>query len=119
MVRSRRSKHPNTRVHSRYADGVAVFEGQQPPRITGPDPSAVGVLHSVIRWDHANGRVFQAREYTALGFPVRDLDFTNPTYPSGQLRAGHPGPPHQHLWTAVNTANPAAGFRRGGALPVP
>jgi hypothetical protein len=46
---------PTPPIHSRYADGTAVFKGQQPPRISGPDFSAAGCPHSVIRWDWANG----------------------------------------------------------------
>jgi hypothetical protein len=107
------------RVHSRYADGTVVLEGRQPTRIRGPDPFALGCPHSVIRWDGDNGRLYQLREFDAQGTPVRDVDFTNPTYPNGTQRPGHPGPPHQHRWVAVNPANPAHGFRRGVAEPFP
>jgi hypothetical protein len=30
------------RIHSRYADGTAVLEGRQPPRVAGPDAAAKG-----------------------------------------------------------------------------
>jgi RHS repeat-associated protein len=83
------------RVHSRYADQTPAFEGQQPPRIKGPEPTAEGP-HSVLRHDTVNNRTYQAREYDAAGNPVRDIDFTNPTYPNGTPRPGRPGPPHQH-----------------------
>jgi hypothetical protein len=67
----------------------------------------------VVRWDRVNGRVYQTREYDEHGFPVKDVDFTNPTFPNGTPRPGHPGPPHQHRWKPVDPNNPAAGFRRG------
>jgi hypothetical protein len=107
------------RVHSIYQDGTFVYEGQQPARIAGPDPAAMGFPHSVLRWDMVNGRVYQAREFGAGGQPVRDVDFTNPTYPNGVPRRGHPGPPHQHRWIAVDPSNPAAGFWRGVAEDLP
>jgi hypothetical protein len=81
-------------IRSIYADGTFVYEGQQPLRIVGPDPAASSTPHSVIRWDRVNGRVYQAREYGMNNQPIRDLDFTNPTYPNGTMRTGHPGPPH-------------------------
>jgi hypothetical protein len=93
--------------------------GQRPPRITGPDPAAKGASHSVIRWDPVNRRVYQAREFSAAGNPVRDVDWTNPTYPNGQVRPEHPGPPHQHRWFPVDPNNPAAGYRRGPPEPLP
>jgi hypothetical protein len=43
---------------------------------------------------------------------VRDIDFTNPTYPNGTMRPGHPGPPHQHPWRPVNPNNLGAGYFR-------
>jgi hypothetical protein len=107
------------RVHARYADGLPVFDGDEPPRISGPDPLAAGRAHSVIRWDWVNGRIYQLREFDARGWPVRDVDFTNPTYPSGHPRRAHPGPPHQHRWVMVDPKNPHAGFRRGVAFPLP
>lgn len=106
-------------IHSRYADGRIVFNGQKPPRIYGPDPEAIS-SHSVLRWDIRNNRIYQMREYDAAGFPVRDVDFTNPTFPrSGQPRPGHPGPPHQHLF-AINNPNvaPRSGFVRGKSEPL-
>jgi hypothetical protein len=107
------------RAHSRYADGTTVLDGQQPLRITGPNPSASGCAHSVLRWDTINCRVYQAKEFDANGLPVRDIDFTNPTYPNGSMRPGHPGPPHQHRWVPVDPNRPAAGFQRGIAQPFP
>lgn len=105
-------------VHSRYRDGTAVYEGQQPPRIRGPDSQAQGP-HSVLRHDDVHGRVYQGREYDASGHPVRDIDFTNPTYPSGAPRPGHPGPPHQHRWHVNDPAvGPRSGHRRGGPEPL-
>jgi hypothetical protein len=107
------------RIHSRYADNRPVYEGQEPPRIKRPDPAAEGP-HSVIRYDPINGRIYQTREFDAAGHPVRDVDFTNPTYPNGTVRPGHPGPPHQHRFF-VNDPNvgPRSGFKRGGAEPMP
>ena len=102
------------RIHSRYADGTPVFEGQQPPRITGPEAAAQGKPHTVLRWDPVNGRIYQAREFGPDNTPIRDIDFTNPTFPNGTVRPGHPGPPHQHRWIPNNPNNPRAGFRRGG-----
>jgi hypothetical protein len=94
------------KVHSYYADGTLVYEGSQPSRIAGPDPAAEGP-HSVIRWDTNNNRVYQATEYDAAGNRVLQIDFTNGTYPSGQPRPGHPGPPHMHTYTP----------KRSGPLP--
>ncbi len=102
------------RIHSVYQDGTPVYEGEQPARIAGPDPPAQGLPHSVLRWDTRNGRVYQIREFDDRGYPIRDIDFTNPAYPNGSVRPGHPGPPHQHRWIAVAPNNPRAGFRRGG-----
>lgn len=107
------------RIRSRYADGTPVLDGQQPPRITGPDPAAAGRPHSVLRRDRINRRLYQAREFDAAGHPVRDIDFTNPTFPTGRVRPGHPGPPHQHRWVPVDPNNLAAGFRRGIAETFP
>jgi len=104
------------RVRSVYADGTRVYEGQQPPRLPayhrGFDPAAAGMAHVVLRWDTVNGRIYQAREYGPQNVPFRDVDFTNPTYPHGTPRPGHPGPPHQHLWHSVDPSNPAAGYWR-------
>ena len=110
---------PPTRIRSRYADGTEVLDGQEPPRIAGPSPMAIGCSHSVVRWDTINARMYQAREYDAHGHPVLDIDFTNPTYPNGLMRAGHPGPPHQHPWVPMDPTRPAAGFRRGIAQAFP
>jgi RHS repeat-associated protein len=109
---------PPPRIHSVYADGLAVPEGQQPGKITGPDPNAEGP-HTVLQWDPNNPRVYKAREYDADGNPVRDIDFTSPTFPSGRPRPDHLPPPHQHVYTPVNPNNPKAGFKRGGAEPLP
>jgi hypothetical protein len=100
------------RFHSRYADQTPVFEGQQPPRISGPDPMAKGP-HTVLRNDLINKRVYKGREFDVAGNPVRDVDFTNPTYPNGAPRLGHLGPPHQHRYIVNDTAiGPRSGFRR-------
>ena len=51
-------------VHSRYADKITVFQGQEPPRLPSqgskplPDPEAQGA-HTRIRWDANNQRVYQ------------------------------------------------------------
>jgi hypothetical protein len=100
-------------IHSVYADGTFVYAGRQSGRITGPDAAAAGTPHSVLRWDTVHKRVYQAREYTLRNQPLRDIDFTNPTYGNGTMRPGHPGPPHQHRWFAVDPNNWNAGFRRG------
>jgi len=105
-------------ISSRYADGVPVFKGQQPPRITGPDTNAQGP-HTVLRQDDVNQRIYQGREFDAAGNPVRDVDMTNPTYSHGALRPGHPGPPHQHRWEINEPAvGPRSGFKRLGPEPL-
>lgn len=99
-------------IHSHYADGTLVYQGQQPRRISGPEPTAQGA-HSVLRWDTVNNKLYQAREFDATNHPVRDIDFTNPTY-RGRSRRGHPGPPHQHRWEINNpNVGPRSGFKRG------
>src|SRR5436309_2725213 len=99
-------------IHSVYGDGTIVYEGKQPPRIAGPDPAAQGAPHTVLQWDPIHGRVYKGREFATGNRPVRDVDFTNPTYPNGVVRPGHVGPPHQHRWIPVDPANDAAGQRR-------
>jgi hypothetical protein len=86
-------------IHSRYADGTPVYKSQKPPRFgePKPDPEAQG-SHSRLRWDNYNQRIYQAREFNASAQPVRDIDFTSPTYPSGTPRNDHLPPPHQHQW---------------------
>ncbi|WP_437586874.1 DUF6531 domain-containing protein [Sorangium sp. So ce1000] len=90
---------PHQKVHSRYADGTLVMKGEQPPRLgeARPDPNAQGA-HSQLRWDGINNRVYQAREFNDAGQPVRDIDFTSPTFPNGTPRPDHLPPPHQHRW---------------------
>lgn len=104
-------------IRSRYADGVPVYQGQQPPRISGPDPQATGP-HSVLRWDQANGRTYQSRQYDDAGSPVRDIDFTAPTYPNGRVRPDHLPLPQEHRWE-INDPRIGArsGFRRGPGHP--
>jgi hypothetical protein len=105
-----------------YADGTRVYEGEQPPRLPAYhcafDPAAAGTPHTVLRWDPIRRRVYQAREYGPGDTPVRDIDFTNPTFPNGTPRPGHPGPPHQHRWLLMDPTNPAAGYWRD-RLPRP
>ena len=97
-------------IHSKYADGTIVYKSQKPSRIYGPDPNAIAA-HSVLRWDTINNRIYQMREYDANGNPVRDIDFTSPTFPrSGKIRPQHPGPPHQHRFY-IN--DPKIGSRSG------
>jgi hypothetical protein len=104
-------------VHSRYADDTLVYEGQQPPRVEGPVSGAQGP-HTALRWDVLNRKIYQGREYDAFGNPVRDIDFTNPTYPGGASHPGHPGPPHQHRWEMNDpTIGHRSGFRRLGPEP--
>jgi hypothetical protein len=95
-----------------------VFEGQQPPRLGGPDPAAEGP-HSTVRWDPTNERVYQTREFDANGNPVRDVDQTSPTYPNGNPRTDHPPAPHQHPWRVNDPAvGPKSGHKRGKGEPV-
>jgi len=112
------------RVRSVYADGTRVYEGQQPPRLPAYnqsfDPAAQGAPHTALRRDTINGRTYQAREYGPGNTPLRDIDFTNPTYPNGTMRPGHPGPPHQHPWNPLNPNNPGAGYIRDrNPIPYP
>jgi hypothetical protein len=101
-----------------YGDGTRVYQGQQPPRIQGPDRDAVGP-HTVLRRDTVNDRIYQGRTYDANGNPVLDVDHTIPTYPNGTPRPGHPGPPHQHRWEVNDPAiGPRSGYRRGGPEPL-
>jgi hypothetical protein len=104
------------KVHSVYADGVKVMEGQQPPRLgeAVADPAAGGTAHTQLRMDNVNGRVYQGREFNAEGRPVRDIDFTAPTYPNGTPRPGHPIP-HQHLWVENSTG----GSMKRSNVPLP
>ncbi len=98
--------------HSIYADGTIVRKGQQPRRITGPDVTAHGP-HSILRWDTINHRVYQAREFDINNYPVRDIDFTNPTFSDGSPRPNHPGPPHQQRWEVNNAKiGPRSNFKR-------
>src|ERR1700722_9843209 len=101
-------------VHSVYGDGVRVCDGQQPRRLGLPEasfnPAANGAPHSVLRWDRVNQRVYQAREFGPGNVPLRDIDFTNPTFPNGTMRPAHPGPPHQHWWHLVVPNKPVAGY---------
>jgi RHS repeat-associated protein len=96
---SSRGGGANPPIHSRYSDATPVFEGQQPPKlgVARPTPSAQGG-HTQLRWDTVNGRLYQAREFNEAGQPVRDIDYTNPTYPSGAARPNHPPAPNQHPW---------------------
>ncbi|MTJ09439.1 MULTISPECIES: hypothetical protein [unclassified Anabaena] len=89
------------KIHSRYADGTPVYQSQIPPRFGEPiaDPLAQAA-HSRLRWDQYHQRIYQAREFDTNGQPVRDIDFTSPTYPNGTPRPDHLPPPHQHLWLA-------------------
>ncbi|MDJ1174084.1 hypothetical protein [Roseofilum capinflatum] len=117
--------NPNRTIHARYADGTPVFAGQEPKRLLGgnrplPDPRAIGP-HSQLRWDTINHRIYQAREFDANGYPVRDIDFTSPTYRNGNPRPNHTSPPHQHLWQVNDPRiGPRSGFKRqgGGGFPL-
>ncbi len=103
-------------IHSRYADGTLVYEDQQPPRFgePRPDASAQGP-HTQLRWDTHNHRVYQGREFDAAGQPVRDIDFTSPTFPNGTPRPDHLPPPHQHGWGP----NPTGGTPMRSRTPEP
>jgi RHS repeat-associated protein len=103
-------------VHSKYADETPVYRGEQPPRLgeARPDPRAEGA-HTRLRIDTVNNRVYQGREFDAAGKPVRDIDFTSPTYPSGRLRQDHAPAPHQHPYIP----NPTGGSpSRGPGVPL-
>lgn len=102
------------RYHSRYPDGTPVFEGQQPSKVGGPLSEAP---HSVIKWDKKNRRIYKAREYGQDGVPIRDIDFTNPTFGSGKLRPDH-YVPEQHRYTPNDPNNPKAGYKRGPGEPL-
>ena len=73
---------------------------------------AKGNAHTQSGWDQINQRVYQGREVRADGSPVRDIDFTAPTYPNGKVRLGHPIP-HQHNWIE----NPTGGSMTRSKLP--
>ncbi|HIC89641.1 MAG TPA: hypothetical protein EYP04_09610 [Anaerolineae bacterium] len=107
------------RYRSIYDDGTLVVDGQQPVRLPlTADPAATGA-DSRVRYDTVNNRVYQLREFDANANLVRDIDLTNPTFPNGTPRPGHPGPPHQHRFE-VNDSNvgPRSGFRRLGPEPL-
>ena len=55
------------------------------------------------------------REFNSAGEPVRDIDFTSPTYPNGNPRPGHLPPPHQHQWLP----NPTGGSPIRSKTPEP
>ncbi|NCR26919.1 MAG: hypothetical protein GPJ15_09745 [Microcystis aeruginosa G11-06] len=103
-------------VHSRYKDGTPVYKGEEPPRLgeAKPDPQAQGA-HTLLRWDNINQRVYQGREFDGKGQPVRDIDFTSPTYPNGAPRPDHLPPPHQHRWLP----NPTGGTPSRSKKPEP
>lgn len=105
-------------VHSRYADGTLVYEGEQPPRLPYRADPAKGA-HKAERWDSKNNRVYQVREYDAAGNPVRDIDHTNPTYSNGKPRPDHPDPPNQHVWEVNDPKiGPRSGLKRGRPKPL-
>jgi len=89
------------------------FRSQSPTlgtrgNISGPDPQATGP-HTVLQWD--GDRIYQAREYGKNGVPIRDIDFTHPTFPNGKLRPDHTAP-EQHPWTPNDPNSPKAGYQR-------
>ena len=90
-----------------------ISAGAQPVARILPDPRAFGFPHSVLRYDATNRRWYQSREFGAGNLPIRDVDLTNPTYPTGIVRPHHPGPPHQHRWIPNDPNDPRAGVRRG------
>ena len=110
------TSHEGARIHSRYADGTPVYEGRQPGKIRGPAPEATGP-HTVLARDLVNHRTYKAREYDGDGYPVRDIDFTIPTFPSGRERPDHTAP-EQHLYIPNDPENPRAGFKRGPGRPL-
>jgi RHS repeat-associated protein len=106
----------NEQIVSIYEDGTKVTKTQHPPRLGNalPTKEANGAAHTQLRWDIANKRVYQAREFNAQGLPVRDIDFTAPTFPNGVPRPNHPIP-HQHLWIE----NPTGGNMMRGKQALP
>jgi hypothetical protein len=105
------------RIHSRYADGTPVYDSRRPGKIKEPDPAADGAPHTRLQWDAVNGRPYKAREYAQGGIPMRDIDFTIPTFPNGSPRPGHRAP-EQHRWIPNDPGSPAAGYRRGPGEPL-
>ncbi|MGE0399251.1 MAG: hypothetical protein AB7T06_21245 [Kofleriaceae bacterium] len=112
------------KYHAVYDDGALVTKADRPPRLgeAVPDPAAQGA-HSRLRWDTktpgrngGTGRVYQAREFDAAGNPVRDIDFTSPTYPNGRPRTDHLPPPHQHPYIP-NGPGGKGGYQRGPGEP--
>jgi len=104
----------NQKVHSKYSDGIKILEGEQPSRIKGPDPAAQGNPHTVLKWDTKNNRIYKARTYASNGQPVKDIDFTLPTFPNGTPRPNHTVP-EQHQWLP----NPSGGTpKRGKGEPL-
>lgn len=93
--------------------------GEQTPRLgeAVPDPNAIGA-HTRLPWDTNNMRVYQAREFDESGHPVRDIDFTVPTYPNGTPRPDH-AVPEQHPWIVNDpSVGPTSGLRRGQGGPL-
>ncbi len=105
---------PSPPMHSRYPDGTPVLKGQQPGKVTGPLSDEP---HSVVQWDKTNERVYKAREYGENGVPIRDIDFTHPTFPNGTPRPDHTTP-EQHIYIPNDPNNPKAGYKRGKGQPL-
>lgn len=108
------------KYHSIYEDGNRVPANGEPARLPeGPDPRAEGP-HTRLRWDEQSparsgqgaGRVYQGREFDSHGNPMRDIDFTSPTYPSGRPRPDHLPPPHEHRWFLNDPKNPKSNYKR-------
>lgn len=112
-----RGETTNGPIHSRYKDGTPVYKGQQPGKIQGPISDTP---HSILQRDNVNNRIYKSREYGENNVPVKDIDFTNPTFPNGKLRPNHTIP-EQHKYIANDPNNPKAGYKRGpgGPLEVP
>jgi RHS repeat-associated protein len=110
-------ERPSPPIHSRYPDGKPVLEGRQPGKIKGPDTNAEGRAHTRVQWDESNSRVYKARQYDPGGVPVRDIDFTHPTFPDGRLRPNHTVP-EQHRWKPNDPKNPRAGYERQPGEPL-
>ncbi|MFY0573457.1 RHS repeat-associated core domain-containing protein [Cystobacter fuscus] len=107
----------NAPIHSKYPDGTIVYEGQQPGKVRGPDPGAKGAPHTQLQWDTTNNRIYKAREYGENDIPIRDIDFTHPTFPNGKLRPDHHAP-EQHRYVPNVPGKPKAGFKRGTGEPL-
>jgi hypothetical protein len=107
---------PNVTYESIFADGTLVRNDEHPQRLPQPTWEYVK-LHMGPRIEKRimqNGRVFQERYYNEKGYPVKDVDYTSPTFPDGRPFADHAEPDHEHLWIMKNSEKPQDGWMRQG-----